>query len=310
MMKRKAGMLTICFAFLIFLTGLLVIVRQPAFLFGLRDTTSRFDGVYVRFAVEPDTILFADQFKIRFVVTFDAREFSEDSIKFVIPTKGLVVHNEEYKKISNGLVVTVEKAVTVQCLSCLPRESPYNLGDYAVILKKDSGELKIFRVPQPQIRVASRLLPEDVNRFSLRPLKPVVVPMRPGMDFIPYLVFLGAVLSVLAIMIFVSVWFWFKSKKMETFPTTPAIKMCFQEELELVSGLRDALAQGNISPDEAVLKCYCIFRNIVSVPDHPLLYKLKLLVFGPPERVTIDIVIDHLSDVRSFIVKASQEQEG
>lgn len=305
---RKTKVIATILGIIITSAVLFVLIVRPSFIFGLPNATEKFEDVYLEIRVLPDTILFADEFEIRVDVTFDAREFEEDSVEFVIPTKGLVVHVEKTEKIKNASVVTIEKTLRVQCLSCLPQEKRYSLGQYAVILQKKSGELISFTTSQAQLHVVSRLSPEDIESFpgSLRPQKPVVIPMRPGMGLIPYFVFLGSVFGFLGLAVFWAVWWLPKRKRTEASIAIPR----WQAELDRIQHLSNALNKGGITPDAAAVECYLILKALPISRDKDVFWEdLLPLVFGQPEKVEAQALQNILSRAAA-LVRALQEEEG
>ncbi len=290
-----------------FFTILATMIRQPKFLFGL-NSTPKFTDVYTRAAVEPETVLFADQFQIKLAATFDAREFKENSVRFIAPKEGLVVKRQESSKSTEGSVVTLEKIITVQCLSCLPQDSPYDLGGYAVVMEHKNGKLETFFAGDPQLRVVSRLSSADPLFF---PQTPIVNPMRPGMNLTPYFIFFAVVLSLLAFIFIAAACFLPQGKKIKA--QQPIANTAFRQELVDISRLAEALAQNKISPDKIVLEAYRLFRTVLNIGPVAgavaLEQKFLPIVFGPPEQVKVQTAQELLSQLRRLIINATNSQE-
>jgi hypothetical protein len=295
----------------------LATIRQPSFLFNAWMSDIQFDGVSVQTTTSPSVILFADVFEIQVKATFDSREFNADSLKFIIPTRGLVIREEKEERQLDGFIMTIKKTVSVQCLSCLPREEQYALGQYGVMIRMKNGELKSFSAFSPQIRVVSRLSSQDLKNFpySLGPRKPIVSPMQPGRGLIPYFLFFGMLCGGLGIVTLVAL-LRRRSSRNEA-ALVPVVKTRFQDEIRAVSSLFDRLSSGKISPDRAAAECYRTLRAILSRSDiigdekaalEHLRENLLEQTFGPPERVNQKLVEGLISEVRAILRRAAKQE--
>ncbi len=280
-MVRKVHFIIIFIGCLVILGITSIFLKQPAFIWNFRNAVSPFEEVYVKVETKPQVILFADQFEIKISVIFDTRRYDPSSLEFVLPTKDLIVLKEKTERKTSGSVIKVTKVLELQCLACLPRDTPYTFREVNIMIRDKNGEMKKFTDTTPPIRVASRLLPEDFKIFpySLWPQRLTLSSMELGMDLIPYFIF-GGIISILLSLILLGSTLLPQQKKAKI---QPAPETQSDLKSKLLAELIRKLQEDKISLYQASVEAYLLLREVSDERARKIQQGLMPIVFGPQE---------------------------